>query len=371
MDRQQTLGNTMSVRRRNNRWVADWTDATKKRRTKTFPTKQAAATYEREQRNLAQRGEFFDPSLRKQTIGDLYESWMLTKQTLKPSSLLSYESLWNNVVKVRWGDVQLRHISLADVKEWTSECRSAQGRKIGNSRTRNAYRVLTMILDFAVDAGYLVKNPVRTSSGTTRDFLPKPLTKGGSGVLSRSELKQLATCSEPYEDLILLLGTVGLRFNEAVALKGSDLDSERGVISIQRTFSDVKGHLIEQPPKNGKVRQVPLPNSLRQPLLERKVRAGSDGYLFCSPLGAAMRYSNFYRRIWKQALRESGLSKAVTIHDLRHTAASWLIQSGCSISMVSNVLGHADASVTLKTYIHLFDNDLEELGKLINRLESA
>jgi integrase len=361
----------MSVRKRNRSWVADWADANGKRRTKTFPTKREAQVYEQEQRRLARRGEFYDPVAVKLPLGKLYEPFMKTKVSRKPKSVATIRDSWVNVVEPRWGNVQLRHITLADVRAWIADCRSIHGRRLSASSVRKAYGLLKMMLDFAVEQGSLIRNPAVPTNGSTRNLLPRVPKKGSEAALNREDVNHLAACAAPYEDLILLLATIGLRFNEAVALRGCDIDPERDFIAVNRTFSDVGGKLLVQTPKSGKSRVVPLPEQLRANLLARKLSAGSEGLIFKSPDGYAVRYNNFRRRVWLPALEASGIPQTFKIHDLRHTAVSWLIQNNCNISLLSTMLGHADSSTTLRSYAHLFDGDVQRFGRMLNEIDSA
>jgi site-specific recombinase XerD len=85
-----------------------------------------------------------------------------------------------------------------------------------------------------------------------------------------------------------------------------------------------------------------------------------------SSRGEVIRHQNFSRRVWKPALDKAGIEKYVTIHDLRGTAASWLIHRGATIKELAKMLGHADASVTLNRYGHLYDEDMKRLGEAID-----
>lgn len=361
----------MSVRKRGDSWQASWTNRDGKRCTKTFRLKSDALAYEREQRDLARKGELFDPQAAKKTIGGLFEGWLATKSGLKPVTRIGYESVWHTVVGPRWQGTRLNQVTYADVKTWLSDCHSVSGKRLGPSRVRQAYQVLAMVLDYAVESGFINRNPARGIEGARKSHLPRVEASDPRNVLLRDELKALAVNCQPYSDLIMLMGTVGLRFNEAVALKGVDLDFDRGVILVQRTLSDLNGHLIEQSPKSGMAREIPLPEALRSALLNRKMQAGPNGYLWAATNGSPIRHSNFSRRVWKPALKASGIEQRFTLHDLRHTAASWLVQGGCNISHLAAMLGHQDSAVTLRRYTHLFSDDVQRIADLINEAESA
>jgi integrase len=57
----------------------------------------------------------------------------------------------------------------------------------------------------------------------------------------------------------------------------------------------------------------------------------------------------------------------VTIHDLRHTAASLAVSAGANIKAVQRMLGHASAAMTLDVYADLFDDDLDEVAEVLDK----
>jgi integrase len=64
---------------------------------------------------------------------------------------------------------------------------------------------------------------------------------------------------------------------------------------------------------------------------------------------------NFIHRPWKRTLRKAGLPETTRYHDLRHGAASLLLNWGVPIPAVSSLLGHRDSSITLRVYAHMID----------------
>ncbi|MFM7146301.1 MAG: tyrosine-type recombinase/integrase, partial [Actinomycetales bacterium] len=62
------------------------------------------------------------------------------------------------------------------------------------------------------------------------------------------------------------------------------------------------------------------------------------------------------------ALKRAGITKYVRIHVLRGTACSWLVSQGASVVDVSRMLGHKDASITLRRYARVFDAATKRLG---------
>ena len=96
----------------------------------------------------------------------------------------------------------------------------------------------------------------------------------------------------------------------------------------------------------------------------------SSALVFTSPLGRALRNSNFRRQVWYRAVFEAGLPSELRIHDLRHTCASLLISEGAHPKAVQAHLGHSSISVTMDRYGHLFPSDMDALAATLDEARS-
>lgn len=67
-------------------------------------------------------------------------------------------------------------------------------------------------------------------------------------------------------------------------------------------------------------------------------------------------------------LRRAGIPGHLTIHDLRHTAASLMVRAGANVKAVQRQLGHKSAAMTLDVYADLFDDDLDELSERMGEM---
>ena len=83
-----------------------------------------------------------------------------------------------------------------------------------------------------------------------------------------------------------------------------------------------------------------------------------------------LRSSEGSKSCFKTALQSAGL-EPMTIHDLRHTAASLAIQSGAHVKTVQRMLGHASAAMTLDVYADLFDTDLDSVADAMHEAARA
>jgi len=140
----------------------------------------------------------------------------------------------------------------------------------------------------------------------------------------RSQNKVLA-------DLVELALFTGMRRSELLGLTWGRVDRARGVVRLEVT-------------KNGQRREVPLCGRA-DAVLARRGGSETAGYVF----GTSNWHS--FRCAWEHALRAAKIEN-FRFHDTRHTAASWLIQSGRSIREVQEILGHKTLAMTQR-YAHL------------------
>ena len=122
--------------------------------------------------------------------------------------------------------------------------------------------------------------------------------------------------------------------------------------------------------KSGKARYVPISDGLIK-LLEMVPRQSGTDYLFVNPK-TGKRIVNFFAA-WDTARNRAGLAD-VRVHDLRHSFASFLVNSGRSLYEVQRILGHTQIQTTQR-YAHLSQESLlsasNEVGKIVPSLRSA
>lgn len=167
--------------------------------------------------------------------------------------------------------------------------------------------------------------------------------------------------------LILLLAYTGLRWGEAAALKVRHVDLDKRRVRVVATFYEVGGKQLEGLPKTGKGRTVSIPASLvdeLRPLVEGR---GKDDLVFTTKRGLSLRANNWRLREFNAAVKQAGLDiEGLTPHKLRHTAASLAIAAGADVKVVQQMLGHADAAMTLNIYGHLFPDRLDEVADTLD-----
>jgi len=146
--------------------------------------------------------------------------------------------------------------------------------------------------------------------------------------------------------IVLLAITTGARKGELTKLRWNDIDFDRRTAYVATT-------------KNGQPKVLPLTDSV---IRELQLFDSKDSSLI---FGSRVKYDAPYcfTKPWKRALEDAEI-KDFRFHDLRHTCASYLAQSGASLLEIADVLGHKQISVT-KRYAHLC---IEHRASLINRV---
>ncbi|MBB4930075.1 integrase [Lipingzhangella halophila] len=167
--------------------------------------------------------------------------------------------------------------------------------------------------------------------------------------------------------LILLLAYTGLRWGEAAGLRVGRVDLDTRRIRVSVALSEVNGEILEQLPKTGERRTIPIPASLVAELKPLVDGRDSDAYVFTTQQGTPLRLRNWRNREFNTARANAGLEgTGLTPHKLRHTAASLAIAAGADVKVVQQMLGHATATMTLDTYGHLFPDRLNEVADAID-----
>lgn len=337
------------------RWRARWREPNGKERSRTFATKADAELWLDRTGVSISAGQYVAPAAGKVLVGVWAEEWYGTKSHRKPTTRAGYRSLLDSLILPQWRTVPLQRVTFPDAQRWVGGM-SAAG--LSASRVRQAAGVLSQILDLAVKSRLLAANPIKgldlpTVPHTMRTYLTADQVAAAA-----------AECGE-HRLLVLTLAYTGLRWGEACALDIGDLDLMRGRVTVRRSVSTVAGRQHVGPTKTHRERTVPIPGFLRDALAEHV--AGRSGIVFPDSAGGYLRDSNFLRRTWYPALERAGLPR-VTVHELRHTAASFAIAAGMDVKVVQRMLGHSSAAMTLDVYGHLMDDRLDVLADALDRI---
>lgn len=176
-----------------------------------------------------------------------------------------------------------------------------------------------------------------------------------------------------YKTFFEFLYYLGLRQGECCALTWNDISFTKKEVSINKTLTTkLKGQLytVSSPKTVNSNRSLPIPLKLIKPLEELKERAIKKKYFNDNwfVFGDELPFRETTIQIRKNKYCKQAGVKQIRIHDFRHSCASFLIQNGASIVLVSKYLGHSKISVTLDIYTHLYKSELLEVSKMIDTI---
>lgn len=300
----------------------------------------------------------------KESFGAVSELWFQTKSHRKPKTIAGYRSLLDTVVLPRWATVELGDMNYENYSSWIGSLSTdLSGRKNGLSASRitQAHQLVGAVLAYAMKTGRLSRN-VALELKRSED-LPR-ITESPRRYLSHEELISLASSTKGFETLTLILGYCGLRFGEAIALRGKDVRDAELTVRSSATHVTRQG-IVETPStKTHKVRHVPIPKPVWD-LLKAQLPEDPEALVFPSRKGGLLPVGE-YRWAFDLACKEVGITRLVP-HGLRHTAASLAISAGANVKVVQRLLGHASAAMTLDRYGHLFEDDLAAVAKSLGK----
>jgi site-specific recombinase XerD len=178
-------------------------------------------------------------------------------------------------------------------------------------------------------------------------------------ILSQEEVQRILGCLRRahYRVCLSTIYACGLRLQEGVSLQVEDIDSARQLLHIRHG-------------KVGKDRYVPLPPTSLELLRSYWRIHRHPLWLFPAQQGSGTTQAldvSGVQRAFKAALHESGIAKRASVHTLRHSYATHLLEAGVNLRLIQSYLGHTSLSTTA-IYTHLTCRTEEMAAQTINRL---
>jgi integrase len=272
----------------------------------------------------------------------------ISNQLWRPSTAVRVEAIVTNHLEPRFGSRAMASVTPSQAMIKSLSETMAPG------TIRGVHSVLSAIYRTAVRDRVVAQSPctddIRLPESAQR--LVEPLT------LDQVEAVADAVGSL-YRPLVVLGAGAGLRVGEALGMPGGGIDFPRRQLSVtQQSVTVRRVTTIAEPKTKTSVRTIPLADAVLAELashLEGR-QSRPDDLLVADKDGSPIPQNRF-SQTWARAVKRAGLPAGTRFHDLRHTYASALIASGCSVKVVQAHLGHRSAAVTLDTYSHLRPTD--------------
>jgi integrase len=185
--------------------------------------------------------------------------------------------------------------------------------------------------------------------------------------------------SKQWAAFFLVAATTGMRRGEVMGLRWADLDLDRRSVKVQRSAQRIKGSgmtLCEPKTARGR-RSIALTMAAAEALrahrsdqAEHRLKLGplwkEQDLVFPNDLGGLLEEATV-TRVFKRTLSAAGLP-AIRLHDLRHTAATMLMEQAINPKVVQEMLGHSTIAITLDIYSHVTPHMQAEAAAALDNL---
>lgn len=231
---------------------------------------------------------------------------------------------------------------------------------LADGSVRQVHAILRRALNVAVREQRLLRNPAAAIELSTRKSVPHAALTD----VQAMRVIESATTARQRARLVVAL-VLGLRQGEALGLRWSDVDLDRGLLDVHEAASFRDGTLVLDTPKTASsVRLIPLPGGVVEVLRAWRDECDSE-WVFPGRTGAAPIHSGADWHHWKRALSAAGVPH-VPLHGARGSAASILDAMGVPLRVIADILGHATITVTRDHYLHSSEVQRSEAMALLS-----
>ena len=332
-------------------------------------------------RELLMEGSRGESVVNDGTLADLVEKWRpIAELNLSPTTWQEYNRLLEKRILPRFGKTKVRAIRAADIDAFYADLQrrgGAGGKPLGAQSIRHIHALLRRLLNQAVLWGWAATSPVTRAS-------PPRVTRFDLTIPSPYDIGEIIAAAERQDSdlacFLRLAAVTGARRGEICALRWSDLHLKAATLTIARSVVGQRNdELIEKGTKTHASRRISLdPVTLAMMKGQRDryaMRAGEFGrklpanaFVFSdSPDSSAPWRPNRVTLAFRRICDEIDVSN-VRLHDLRHFAATRLLEAGVPVKTVSGRLGHSNAATTLNVYAHFLESSDENAAQVLGDL---
>ena len=303
----------------------------------------------------------------KKQLSEVIALWKADKKNyVKKSTFSAYVLLIENHLLPSFGNQY--EIQEADVQAFVLQKLEAG---LSQKTIKDILIVLKMVLKFGAKNKWIVYEPFEIQYPTIRE-------NQQIEVLSRTHQKKIMNYIQEHFTFrnlgVLICLSSGMRIGEICALTWEDIDTDNGVISVNRTIQRIyvveegtrKTELILDTPKTkNSIREIPMNRDLIR--LIKPIKKIVNPSFFVLTNDAKPTEPRTYRSFYKNLMRHLEIPK-IKFHGLRHSFATRCIESNCDYKTVSVLLGHSNISTTLNLYVH---PNMEQKKKAIEQMFKA
>lgn len=282
-------------------------------------------------------------------MGDALDAWL--RAIADQRSHDEYESRMRLYVRPTFDRTPLVKVTKSKLIDLRTALKQRE-EPLANATINTLFASLSAAFNYFIEQGWCPENPLKFIDNL--DVAERPFV----WLQSAADVqKLLSACNENIRTLVAVLVGTGMRLDEALHLMWVDIDLTHRVIHVHRGRRGA--------PKSGRLRHVPIFDSVLTVLREMKLAKGKNTLLWPGAnrdeLGEQLpRNKTAVFRPFKAAVRRAGVAKNLRLHDLRHTFAGLFLASGGDIFKLSKILGHSSVAITQQVYAHLHPNAFAE-----------
>jgi integrase len=338
---------------------------------RTFESQAEAASWRKDAQLNLRRGRTVDLGGRK-TLAAVAAEWLEAAEAgtvrarggdaYKPSAIRSYERtlrlrVYGPDAPMAWlGGEPIEDIRRGDLQELVDRL-TADG--IAPKTIEATVIPLKAILRRELERDRLKVNPtvglVLPRGEVARDRIADPV-EAAALIAAAPDRDRAVWATAMY---------AGMRRGELRALRVRNIDLDANLLRVERGWDDIEGEIST---KGRRRRNVPIPSVLREYLLAHLMRTGRradpDALVFGSTDSEPFAPRDLTKRA-DAAWTAAGLAR-ITLHEGRHTFASYMIAAGVNAKALSTYMGHASITITLDRYGHLFPGAEDEAAGLLD-----
>lgn len=292
---------------------------------------------------------------RIQTLRQYTEAVFLPNKTrsIKENTRAYIQNALDKRIFPAFGACKMDEITTNQLKSWIL---SLEASGLSASTINGTRNVLHSIFEEAVDDETISRNPL--TKKVKRSVEEKALDGAGKA-FSEEEIQHIKSClkaeAPKWETFVNFLISTGVRRGEAVSLLWDDVDCTNGTVTIKTSanYTKAKGVYIG-PTKSGKAREVPLTPSMAKMLKQwhsTQAETHLSRFVFNQDDSPEMMFPDSPTRYLTRFGKKYGIAGCHP-HRFRHTFASILTTNGVDPKTVAELLGHGDATITMRKYIH-------------------